>query len=409
MANLSNEYVLPLKVVSNRLNHMKNGLNGIMKKAEERAIYNHNKKKDKTDEIQHLLTWDDWIYSALDANHEIKQAKLEKENESARQASVIEKMLTNYHNNKPFSHGLKKPEKKPDTVYETAMQNMLGHLGIKAKKPAWAENLQTGEHIPKELLDELPVTTGELVTLGNWMLTKNIYRFDDLVINELLKTGFKGVIPNYIIHLPDLCVYVQLDNANLIFEDAKVVGVLFCVTEIVGQKVLVNTLYLDNGLPRTIAITLNEDQDIESSITDFVDEFQQDYDPELMQDDLNTRLEIQKKLINVVLWFSQKKPEIEPLFKGEDTPVKFTTVKKEKRLFEATKYKTYKVGKETATTIRKAYEEIEEVRRTGNYVGKEPHIRKAHWHLYWYGKKGQFEKHDLRWLNSMIVGGIPKK
>lgn len=408
MANLSSEYALPLKVVSNRLNHMKNGLSGIIKRAEERAVYNQNKKKDKTDEIQFLLTWDDWIYSALDANHEIKQAKLAKQNESAKQASVIEKMLLNYHTNKPLSHGLNKPVRKQDSVYDKAMNNMLGHLGIKARKPAWAENLQTGEHIPKELLEELPVTTGELVTLGNWMLTKNIYRFDDLVINELIKTGFKGIIPNYIIHLPDLCVYVQLDNTNLIFENAKLLGVLFCITEIVGQKVLVNTLYLDNGLPRTIAITLNNDQDVESSITDFVDEFQQDYNPEIMKEELNARLELQKKLINIVLWFSQKKPEIEPLFKGENTPVKFTTVKKDKRLFEASKYKTFKVGNETATIIKKAYAEIEEAKKKGGYAGKDPHLRKAHWHLYWYGKKGQYEKYDLRWLSSMIVGGVPK-
>lgn len=40
---------------------------------------------------------------------------------------------------------------------------------------------------------------------------------------------------------------------------------------------------------------LNEDQDIESSLTDFVDQFQQDYEPETMGEELNNRLEIQKK------------------------------------------------------------------------------------------------------------------
>ncbi|MDR8236128.1 hypothetical protein FPK75_23275, partial [Acinetobacter baumannii] len=85
---------------------------------------------------------------------------------------------------------------------------------VKATVPAWAANIKVGEHIPKELLDRLPVTTGELVTLGNWMLTKNIYRFEDIVINELIKTGFNGVIQNHILNLPDLCVYIQTDNAK---------------------------------------------------------------------------------------------------------------------------------------------------------------------------------------------------
>ncbi|MDR8438684.1 hypothetical protein FPK61_20310, partial [Acinetobacter baumannii] len=133
---------------------------------------------------------------------------------------------------------------------------------------------------------------------GNWMLTKNIYRFEDIVINELIKTGFNGVIPNRILNLPDLCVYIQTDNAKgLTFENRQVVGVLFCVTELCGDRLLVSTMYLDDGMPRTIAIMLNEDQDIEASLTNFVDQFQQDYDPETMASDLKERLKIQKKLI----------------------------------------------------------------------------------------------------------------
>ena len=50
-------------------------------------------RKDHSDDIQLLLTWDDWIYAALDCNHELKQARIAKENEIARQTSVIEKML----------------------------------------------------------------------------------------------------------------------------------------------------------------------------------------------------------------------------------------------------------------------------------------------------------------------------
>ena len=34
--------------------------------------------------------------------------------------------------------------------------------GVKGYKPAWASNLKVGDHIPKELLDELPVTTGRI-------------------------------------------------------------------------------------------------------------------------------------------------------------------------------------------------------------------------------------------------------
>ncbi|VCX18114.1 hypothetical protein BANRA_02166 [Acinetobacter baumannii] len=92
-----------------------------------------------------------------------------------------------------------------------------------------------------------------------------------------------------------MCVYIQTDNAKgLTFENRQVVGVLFCVTELCGDRLLVSTMYLDDGMPRTIAIMLNEDQDIEASLTNFVDQFQQDYDPETMASDLKERLKIQK-------------------------------------------------------------------------------------------------------------------
>ncbi|WP_349307092.1 hypothetical protein [Acinetobacter corruptisaponis] len=406
MANLPNSYALPLKIVSTRLNHMKTELTGVMKKIEQRAIYNQKMRKDHSDDIQLLLTWDDWIYAALDCNHELKQARIAKENEIARQTSVIEKMLNNYNNNQPFGKGIDKSKAANGSVYEQALQNIKG---VKGSKPAWASNLKVGDHIPKELLDELPVTTGELVTLGNWMLTKNIYRFEDIVINEILKTGFDGVIPNYIINLPDLCIYIQTDNAKLMFEDNRVMGVLFCVTELCGQRVLVSTMYLDTGMPRTIVITLNEDLDIESSLGDFVDEFQQDYDPETMQDDLNLRIEIQKKLINLVLWFSQQKPEISPPIPEGSKPVQFTQVKKEKRLFEASKYKTYMIGTETAKEFTRIYQELEAAKNQAKGTGKRtPHLRRSHWHLYWYGKKGKNERYDFKLLPITMVGGIPK-
>ncbi|KAK7322228.1 hypothetical protein VNO80_34894 [Phaseolus coccineus] len=46
-------------------------------------------RKDHSDDIQLLPTWDDWIYAALDCNHELKQARIAKENEIARQKSTI--------------------------------------------------------------------------------------------------------------------------------------------------------------------------------------------------------------------------------------------------------------------------------------------------------------------------------
>lgn len=62
--------------------------------------------------------------------------------------------------------------------------------------PNWHKKLTPNEPIPTEILNRLPIPNGELLSLGNWMLTKNIYRFDDLVARELSKSEFDGMLRN---------------------------------------------------------------------------------------------------------------------------------------------------------------------------------------------------------------------
>jgi hypothetical protein len=379
MQKLNDQFKLPLKVLTARMNHMKNNLKGLIQAIEKRAIKNSSNKDSM------FLTWDDWIHAALDCDFENHQ----KDNIN----KTIDSLLIG--------------ENPKASLYKSTAKTLANNLQFKSKKPSWTDNLKEGEHIPHELLDRLPVTTGELVTVGNWMLTKNIYRFDTTVINELLKVGFEGEIPNHIVNLPDLSVYVQTDNADLYFEKYKVVGVIFCITTLTDQKLLVSTFYLDTGIPRTIAITLNEDQDINQSLSDFIDEFQQDYDPETMSDQVDIRLDIQKKLINLVLWFSQDEPEVTPLTPEPKQSTPFTIIKNEKRLFEASKYRPCLVGKKTGEQISKFYSDVE--REHAQYSGgKRPHIRKPHWHLYWYGKKGQYESYDFKFIPAILVGGSKK-
>ena len=404
---LNSEMIIPLKVITTRLNHMKINLPKLMVEVEKRALLNHGKRKDRSEDINLLLTWDDWIYSALDANHKRKMNIKAKEGNNAGGIGIVHPILRDTSQGKLM--GLMGGEiGKNSGVYEEALTKIMGGFGVSAKKPNWAENMKLGDSIPKELLDELPVTTAELVALGSWMLTKSIYRFEDVVIKEVLKSEFNGKLPSYIVNLPDICTYIQTDNGELFFEGTQVVGVIFCVTELCAQKVLVTTMYLDTGLPRTIVITLHDEQDIETSLTDFIDEFQYDCNKSELSSEIEDRLRIQKKLINLVLWFSQKKPELIPLMKENHKEKKgFKEIKREKRLFEAEKYKPFLVGVETAKTFNDIYENLENAKKEAIKTGRTPHLRKSHWHLYWYGKKGANERYELKLLPITMVGGIP--
>lgn len=373
-----------------------------MSEIEKRAIKNLNNRKNNKNGLDDLITWDDWIYSALDINHAKKTA-----NQTApSQTSIIDKILNKPNEKKQVTLlGLSSHQKKD--VYGEALTNVMGNLGIKARKPSWAENLREGDHIPTELLNELAMPIGELVSVGSWMLTKNVYRFDDYVIKEILKSKFEGKLPNHIINFPDIATYIQTDNADLYFQGNQVVGVIFVVSSLCGQRILITNFYLDTGLAKTIVISFKEECDIEDSITDFVDNFQQDYDPEIHSEELNERIAILKKLINLALWFSQKKPETYPLVpNAKYDPTGFKSVKGKKRLFEADKYKPFKVGEETGRVFKKIYSDLEVTKAKNSGSGtRAPHLRKSHWHLYWYGPKGKYESWDLKLLPITIVGG----
>ncbi|WP_436658872.1 hypothetical protein [Acinetobacter sp. P1(2025)] len=336
MPSLSNEFLNPLKVVNARCEHLRLNFKGIMKRIELRAIHHINCGRN----IGSIVTWDDWIYSALDCYF-----------------------------------------------------------------PSWKNGLVENSPIPEKYINGMPMPTGELVTVGSWLLSKNIYRFDDDVASELIKSEFEGTLPNSLIHIPDLCVYVQTDNFDLNFQGNKVYGVIFTVTELCFKKVLVSTVFLDTGLTKTAVLMIDQEKTIDESLLDFINEFHSD-SVVFNEEEVKQYQSLQKNLINILLWFSLSKPDYVPLLPDQHKEVSgVQSVKGTLRLFEAKKYKPFIAGRETAKQIQAVKDELGKSNQKIAKQQRKPHLRRAHYHLYWYGAKGSFERYEFKWIPITLVGG----
>ncbi|HCA5182991.1 TPA: hypothetical protein MW242_002615 [Acinetobacter baumannii] len=343
---------LPLKVVTIRLEHIKSNLPGLMKRVEWYAL----DRQKREDRHECLISADEWTFAALDCLD----------------SKWRDRLKVRYRN---------KPE-------------------------------LTNPEIPLDFINKLPCDIGEILTLGSWSLTKNIFRFEDQVIQMLVKTEYKKGLPSFLLNIPDIAVYIQTDNANLKVKNELVVGVIFSKSTLNGRKVLFTTIYTDTGLSKTVTMFVPEDDDYETTVddclADFLDTFLDENDRP-SEEEVRIYTDLQKKLINLIIWFSQKEPDFKRLTDDpiENTP-KLTTVKRELRLFEASKYKPTIVGIATNKRINAAIKERDEDIRQGKYVGTRiPHPRMPHWHFYWMGKRGAKEKWVNHWIPFLIVGGVP--
>lgn len=271
--------------------------------------------------------------------------------------------------------------------------------------PNWKSGLNVGDPIPNHLINNLPCPTGEIVSLGTWLLTKNIYRFENEVAKELAKNEFEGKLPSFLINISELCIYVQTDNFDLNLEESKVHGVIFTVTELCFKRVLVSTVFLESGEARSLILLLNESHTIEQCLNAFIKEFQ-DSRATFNQDELNDYQSLQKKIINILLWFSLTEPDYSPLLPDNHKEKNgLQSNKGNLRLYEAKKYKPYIVGSAMADKINKLNAKPLILNNISKSNMRKAHLRRAHYHLYWLGPKGSYDQYEFKWIPVTMISG----
>jgi len=244
-----------------------------------------------------------------------------------------------------------------------------------------------------------------LAAIGTWRYTQGIYRFDNDVVKALTDTRLDGEIPtDLLLRLPEWCVYVETPGQK--WHGAALHGFWAHVEHDIkdSRPELRFLLDTEQGLmPQILYIG-------PWSIEEAISRWSREAENQALQMGISldgvgsefiraSSMAIQP-LLSMVLYLCSEEPEIE----DRDYPEKRAHLpqpkrtKKGWRLFPPPKPRIWSVGEFTGETLRREYA----TELTGRTL--RPHLRRAHWHGYWYGPRNGERSFKCKWLPPAVVG-----
>lgn len=265
---------------------------------------------------------------------------------------------------------------------------------------------------------------GRLAALAAWRMTKGVYRFDEDILAELWGTPLTGELPSeLLLRLPEWCVYIETGGREVM--GAALHGFYAHLESDAndGRRELRLLLDYEAGLlPQPVHLVGTLEQGLEQTA------HETELQAALQGHDVNTLraqlghtastnrqwAEATAPLISLLLYLCSERPDIgshgrskgagarEPM-PGNPQPKR---VKGGERLFAAAGVRTWDVAYRLGAAFRQA---------RATQVGVEggagrtvrPHVRKAHYHLYWTGQRGR-QTSVLRWLPPITVKFDPE-
>ncbi|MCL7797916.1 hypothetical protein M8942_07405 [Pasteurella multocida] len=227
-----------------------------------------------------------------------------------------------------------------------------------------------------------------------WNYSKLIYRFDVDAEQEIKRTKITDSIPSDIFtRMPAWSIFIETNNLR--YEESKVKGffVSFDFMEELGGNILLFLFYYKNEvLPFLFPLIEN------GSIIDSFDKTEQIiFQTVKLNDDIKNLL---SEAISLLLFICTQNNDITH-GKSKKTPTKSNGL-----IIENDAIFNY-VAVAIGNAIRLNRKEVKEKdSKNGSHKTRRPHIRRAHWHGYWTGKRDEPEnrKFDLKWLPPFAVG-----
>jgi hypothetical protein len=233
-----------------------------------------------------------------------------------------------------------------------------------------------------------------------WARNKMAYRFDGTLADTLAAQRLDSKIPSEILdYLPYPCVYIE---RNMTIEGRKTTGFFAWLDwGTMGNKKLLMLLFtmadstsLSIGLPVTGGTIADSILEVANSHTGVGRNF--------TEKDVHNFAAAQSLIacINLLLYLCSEKPEI-----PDDTELQ--TRRSRDSYGNTKRAAVWEVGTRIGAALRKAIEpdaESETISDKSSHSSPRPHMRRAHWHSFWSGKRnGTERKLILRWLPPIAV------
>lgn len=258
------------------------------------------------------------------------------------------------------------------------------------------------------------------VQISRWRKSKQVYSFDADILNELVKTDISKLSLPYDIfaHLPNRSLYLDFTANRTLTDEIKADGCLIQVQAVTltednnDQYCIILMSFLKNNETNlmTAMVFPNEKDGTEIKANELYKNSLGVFVHSADETDGSKHALRSLLILQSLLYLCSYEPDI------HETPASKMQYRKAKQNKKKSKtdmpVREYKVGERFGTAFRKWTKgqlgQSDEHTSTGRR--NKPHIRKAHWHRHWIGKRGSEERElVVRWHYECFCGLTEKE
>lgn len=271
-------------------------------------------------------------------------------------------------------------------------------------------------------------------TICEWQNSKQIYRFDNDFLKELINTDSFHFQKDTWSHLPVSCFYADISDAKQLCNEINCIGMFIRINHGMSDSVWqLHIICIDKTCENaeyTLHYAWNEDKIIKTETFDDIANasismraaIDPNYDPKrdkyvrekLTDSEKYKAANTFNFVCQALTYLSSADPDINENTDETIFMTPFPSAKKKKKHKTApSKLKTWDVGYRYGDAFRKWQKDKQipnniSTQSASHSANKRPHYRRAHWHSFWYGKRDGERVKRVRWVSGILVNYIPK-